>query len=66
MKKNRKINMNALTNDEADKLSEQIGAKIRKKVDKTVEEVNTFLKDYGMKAVMQIALAPLETESKEQ
>lgn len=66
MKKIRRINLDNLTEAEADKLGDQIGERIRKKVDKTVEEVNAFLKSYGMKAMMQIAIEPLKQESKEQ
>ena len=66
MKKIQKVDISKLSRDEADKLGDQIGEKIRKKVDKTVEEVNAFLKIYGMKAMMQVAIEPLKNESKEQ
>lgn len=60
----RKFDMNKLTPAEADMLSEQIGTKLREMVDRTIEEANKFLKIYGMKAKMQVALEPLEQEPK--
>ena len=57
--------MNEIKEDQVDQLSEQIGEKIRKMVDRTVIKANKFLKLYGIKAKMQIALEPLnEDESK--
>lgn len=60
----RKVDLTKLTPEQAEQLGDQIGAKIREKVDQTVEEVNNFLKIYGMKAKMQIALEPLQEEPK--
>jgi hypothetical protein len=60
----RKFNMSKLTKEEADQLGEQIGDKLRVLVDETVEKANNFLKIYGMKAKMQVALESLDEESK--
>lgn len=60
----RKVDMEKLTPEQAEELSNQIGAKLRELIDKTVEEANNFLKIYGMKAKMQVALEPLEQEPK--
>lgn len=62
----RKVDMTKLTKEEADLLGEQIGAKVREKVDKTIDEINAFLKIYGMSAKMQVALEPIEKEVKGQ
>lgn len=56
----RKFNMKKLSQEEADQLGEQLGEKLRLMVDKTVEEANNFLKIYGLKAKMQIALESLD------
>lgn len=55
----RKVDVEKLTNEQTDELSTQIGQKVREQVDETVNKINTLLKVYGMEAKMQIVLGKI-------
>ena len=50
----RKIDVNGLTIEEADRLSSQIGNKVRDICDEAAVKINTILKIYGMSAKLAI------------
>lgn len=52
----REFNIDNMTPEEVEKLSIQIGGKIRDLVDKAVESANRILSIYGMKCKMQIVI----------
>lgn len=55
----RKVDIDKLTPEQADQLSAQIGEKIREIADKAVEDSNRILKIYGMEAKMAIQIGKL-------
>ena len=56
LKRERKLDISKLPAEQVDVISKQIGEKIRQICDKAVEEANTLLNVYGMKAKMQIVV----------
>jgi hypothetical protein len=50
----RKLDINLLSPEQADVVATQLGEKIKQICDKAVEEANTLLNIYGMQAKMQI------------
>jgi hypothetical protein len=52
----RSFDVNSLSKDAADKLSEEIGAKVRQICDEACEKANKILNIYGMEAKMQIVI----------
>lgn len=56
----RSFDINKLSPEDADRLSNEIGAKVREICDAACTEANKILNIYGMKALMEIAIAPLE------
>ena len=55
----RKVDVNKLTMEEADNLSAQIGEKVREICDEAAAKVNAILKIYGMSAKIAIAFDEL-------
>lgn len=55
----RKVDVEKLTPEQAGALSVQIGEKIKEINDKTVAEINRYLNIYGMEAKSQIVIAKL-------
>lgn len=64
-KRKRSIDINKLSLEQADLLSQQIGEKVRKICDKSAEEINEILAIYGMKAKVAIAFESLNQEPKD-
>lgn len=61
----RSFNINKLDQVEADKLSTDIGAKVRQICDEACEKANKILNIYGMKAQMQIVINEINEEKPE-
>lgn len=59
----RSFNINSLSAEAAQKLSDDIGAKVRQFCDEAVEKANKILNVYGMKAQMQIVIEPTHSEA---
>lgn len=55
----RSVDLSKLSVEEADRLSVQIGEKIKLICEKSIEEANRLLSIYGMKAQMQIVIEEL-------
>lgn len=64
--KNRKrsININNLTQQEADRIGEEIGAKVREFSDEACKKANEILNIYGLCAKMQIVIKPIDEQDK--
>lgn len=54
MERERKLNINNLTAEQATEISAQLGDKIREICDKAVFDANRILNIYGMHAKMQV------------
>lgn len=52
----RKVDVKALSSEQADQLSEQIGTKVREICDEAAGRINSILAIYGMSAKLQIAI----------
>jgi hypothetical protein len=63
IKRERKVDVNKLTTEQADLLSQEIGNKIRKIVDEACETCNNFLQIYGLQTKMQIVIEPKENNT---
>lgn len=59
----RSFDVNSLAKEEADRLSDEIGAKVRQICDEACEKANKILGIYGMKAQMQIVINATEQEA---
>jgi hypothetical protein len=66
MERKRSIDVNKLSIEEVDLLSEQLGNKIREICDKTVEDINRLVSIYGMKAKFSVTLAPSSEKDSEE
>lgn len=55
----RKVDVEKLTPEQADSLSVQLGEKIKEINDKTITEINRYLIVYGMEAKSQIVIGKL-------
>lgn len=62
-KRKRHFNINNLSQEEAESLSNDIGAKVREICDKAVLEANKILNVYNMKAQMQIVIEGINEET---
>lgn len=58
----RSIDINKLTIEQAEEISQQVGEKVRFICDDAVEKMNRILNIYGMKAKIAIAFEPLVSE----
>lgn len=56
MEMNKKANLDHMSEDQAEVISELIGEKVRKICDEAVEKANKLLNVYGMSAKMQIVI----------
>ncbi len=61
----RSININNLTVEQAEEISQQIGAKAQAILVEAQEKINSFLNIYGMKAEIAFSLKPLASEATE-
>lgn len=61
----RKVDVNKLTFEQTDQLSEQIGGKVRDICDKAVAEANKLLNIYGLQCKMQFVLETLANASED-
>lgn len=52
----RSLDINKLAREDAERISDQIGAEVRKIEDEAIEKANELLNIYGMKAMMQIVI----------
>lgn len=59
----RSFDINKLTPESADQLSQDIGSKVRAICDKACEDANKILNVYGMKALMQIVIQGINEEN---
>lgn len=57
----RSVNVNTLSAEQVEQLTEQISKKILVLVDETVAQANKMLNVYGLEAKMQIAIQRKET-----
>jgi hypothetical protein len=55
----RKVDVEKLSIDEADQLSEQIGTRTREICDDAANKINAILNIYGLQAKIAIAIEPL-------
>lgn len=55
----RKVDIDKLTPEQADEISAQLGSKVREINDKAIGEVNQLLNIYGMEAKMSIVIGKL-------
>lgn len=62
----RTFDVEKLTLEEADSLSEQIGNKVKDICDEAVKKANKILNIYGLKAKMAIQIEGLQEEQKEE
>lgn len=58
----RKFDMSKLTPEEADSLGLQINEKVQVTSNRILEELNKFLKIYGIQAKVQVALEEIKKE----
>lgn len=58
----RSFDINKLSPEAADQLSNDIGAKVRQFCDEACEKANKILNVYGMKAQMQIVIKGIEED----
>jgi hypothetical protein len=56
MERKRSLDINKLGSEDADRISGEIGTKVRGICDDAVAKANELLNIYGMKAMMQIAI----------
>lgn len=59
----RSFNINSLQAEEAERLSAEIGARVRAICEQACDEANKILNIYSMKAQMQIVIEPAEQET---
>lgn len=65
IERERKMNLEKLSPEQADQVSAQLGEKIKEINDKAIAEINRFLNIYGMEAKTQIVVGKLgEFEAK--
>lgn len=55
----RKVNIEQLTLEQADQLSAQLGEKVKEINDRAIAEVNKLLNIYGMEAKMAVAIGKI-------
>jgi hypothetical protein len=65
IKRTRKVDVETLSEEQLNNLMAQIGNKLVRMVDKTVEEANKMLAIYGMKSKMQLVLEQKDNNIKE-
>ena len=65
IKRTRKVDVENLSEEQLNNLMAQIGNKLVRMVDKTVEEANKMLAIYGMKSKMQLVLEQKNNNIKE-
>lgn len=65
IKRTRKVDVENLSEEQLNNLMAQIGNKLVRMVDKTVEEANKMLAIYGMKSKMQLVLEQKDNNIKE-
>lgn len=63
LERERKIDINQLSQEQIDSLSQQVGDKIRQLCDETANKVNAILNIYGMSAKIAIAFSELSNNS---
>jgi len=56
----RKVNVEALSVERAEELSQQIGEKVVKIQTEAIEKINKILSIYGMKAELAVTISKLE------
>jgi len=60
----RKVDLEKLSEEEADQLSQRIGEKLRQIMDKACDEANRIAQIYGIQVKMQFLIEPLnQTEN---
>jgi hypothetical protein len=58
----RKVDVDALTQEQVANLELQISEKLKDIIDKAVNEANKILNIYGIEACMQISIKPIDKE----
>jgi hypothetical protein len=61
----RKVDIDKLTPEQADNISEQIGEKLREMIDDTVSKANRMLNIYGFNCKMQFLIEPIQQPKQE-
>jgi hypothetical protein len=56
MEQEKKLDVEKLDVEKLEQISDQIGESIKVIIDKSIEDVNEILKQYGMKAKMQVVI----------
>lgn len=60
LERKRSVDVTKLSEEEADRLSDQIGDKVRAMVDETCEKANKILGIYGLQAKIQVVIQEKE------
>jgi hypothetical protein len=65
-KRKRSLDINKLSPQDAERISDAIGLEVRKICDDAVAKANELLNIYGMKALMQIAVVGIDENSEQE
>jgi hypothetical protein len=66
MDRSRKVDLESLSVEQVDQLSNQIGSKLREIIEQAALEANRIANVYGMQVKLAVQFSPLEEEEKKE